>query len=91
MNGSADPEQEWAAMAEIDYLNFDLQIERVGEGYRAHVLDSPAGQASNDFALPFSDLELENFVLRMSRTRRVGSPPGKSGIGGRPGVRRPAF
>ena len=65
-------------MAEIDYLNFDLQIERVGEGYRAHVLDSPAGQASNDFALPFSDLELENFVLRMSRTRRgvrrLGSP-----------------
>ena len=65
-------------MAEIDYLNFDLQIERVGEGYRARVLDSPAGQASNDFALPFSDLELENFVLRMSRTRRgvrrLGSP-----------------
>ena len=65
-------------MAEIDYLNFDLQIERVGQGYRAHVLDSPAGQASHDFALPFSDLELENFVLRMSRTRRgvrrLGSP-----------------
>ena len=65
-------------MTEIDYLNFDLQIEREGEGYRARVLDSPAGQASNDFVLPFSDLELENFVLRMSRTRRgvrrLGSP-----------------
>ena len=59
-----------SSMAEIDYLNFDLQIEREGQGYRARVLDSPAGQASNDFALPFSDLELENFVLRMSRTRR---------------------
>ena len=57
-------------MVEIDYLNFDLQIEREGQGYRARVLDSPTGQASNDFALPFSDLELENFVLRMSRTRR---------------------
>ena len=78
-------------MAEIDYLNFDLQIERVGEGYRARVLDSPAGQASNDFALPFSDLELENFVLRMSRTRRGVRRLGTSGIGGSPGVRRPAF
>ena len=57
-------------MAEIDYLDFDLQIERMDQGYRARVLDSPAGQASNDFLLPFSDLELENFVLRMSRTRR---------------------
>ncbi len=78
-------------MAEIDYLNFDLQIEREGEGYRARVLDSPAGQAVNDFALPFSDLELENFVLRMSRTRTRGSTPRYSGIGVSPGVRRPAF
>ena len=77
-NGSGDPERERTAMAEIDYLNFDLQIEREGQGYRARVIDSPAGQATNDFALPFSDLELENFVLRMSRTRRgvrrLGSP-----------------
>jgi hypothetical protein len=65
-------------MADMDYLDFDLQIERAGQGYRAHVLASPAGQAASDFALPFSDLELENFVLRMSRThrgtRRMGTP-----------------
>ena len=91
MNGSEGSQQERSGMAQIDYLDFDLQIERVDQGYRARVLDSPAGQASNEFALPFSDLELENFVLRMSHTRhgvrRLGTPE----LGGCPGVRRQAF
>ncbi len=52
------------------YLNFDLLIEREGERYRARVVDSPAGQATVDFASPFSELELENFVLRVGRSRR---------------------
>jgi ligand-binding sensor domain-containing protein len=63
---------------EIGYLDFDLRIERAGAGHRALVVNSPAGQAVSEFALPFSDLELENFILRMSRpgrkTRRVGTP-----------------
>jgi hypothetical protein len=57
-------------MAEIEYLDFDLLIERAEEGYTARVLNSPAGQASADFRLPFSELELENFLLRVGRTRR---------------------
>ncbi len=57
-------------MVQISYLDFDLQIERTAQGYRAQVLNSPAGQATLDFSLPFSDLELENFVLRMGHTRR---------------------
>jgi hypothetical protein len=60
------------------YLDFDLQIQRTPEGYRAQVLTSPAGQAAASFALPFSDLELENFLLRVGRprggTRRIDSP-----------------
>ncbi len=36
------------------YQNFDLQIEPAGNGYRARVLDSPAGQASSLIALPFN-------------------------------------
>ncbi len=32
-------------MAELDYLNFDLQIERSDGGYRGQVLSSPAGEA----------------------------------------------
>jgi outer membrane protein assembly factor BamD (BamD/ComL family) len=56
-------------MGEGSYFNFDLILERVGEKYRARVFDSPAGQASAEFKLPFSELELENFVLRMGRPR----------------------
>ncbi|HSF80740.1 MAG TPA: CHAT domain-containing protein [Anaerolineales bacterium] len=58
-------------MAEISYLDFDMMIERTGEKtYRARVLSSPAGQASGEITLPFSDLELENFLLKIGRTRR---------------------
>jgi len=57
-------------MGEINYLDFDLLIERSPEGYRARVLSSPAGQAAADFRLPFSELEIENFLLRIGRTRR---------------------
>jgi hypothetical protein len=35
-------------MAELDYLNFDLKIERLEQGYRAEVLSSPAGEARAD-------------------------------------------
>jgi hypothetical protein len=62
----------------ISYLDFYLQLSRTERGYRAQVLSSPAGEASADFVAPFSELELENFVLRIGRprrsTRRIGSP-----------------
>ena len=65
-------------MTPLSYMDFDLQIQQERDGYRATVLTSPAGQASVDFQMPFSDLELENFFLRVGRTRRgtrsVGSP-----------------
>lgn len=54
----------------MNYLDFDLLIERSEEGYTARVLSSPAGQATVSFRLPFSDLELENFLLRVGRPRR---------------------
>ena len=57
-------------MSSIPYVDFDLLIQRIGNGYRAHVLTSPAGQASTDFGPPFLPLELENFLLRVGRTRR---------------------
>jgi hypothetical protein len=34
------------------------------------VLESPAGQAHADFALPFSDLQVENFILRIGQPQR---------------------
>ena len=55
----------------MEYLNFDLLLERAADGYTARVLACPAGQASADFRNPFSDLEVENFFLRLGRPRRA--------------------
>ena len=51
-------------MAEIAYLDFDLLIEPAQDGYRARVLSSPAGEGTARFSRPFSDLKVENFLLR---------------------------
>jgi hypothetical protein len=66
-------------MRQRHYADFDLTIEDLGEGrFRATVIDSPSGQARGEFGLPFSDLELENFLLRIGRprsgVRRLESP-----------------
>jgi hypothetical protein len=62
----------------ISYFDFDLLIRRTESGYRAHVLSSPEGQATADFTAPFSEMELENFLLKLGRprrgTRRIDSP-----------------
>jgi hypothetical protein len=59
------------------YLDFDVYIERAAHGYRVQV-NSPGGQATHTFTLPFSDLELENFILRLGHSprgvRRIDSP-----------------
>ena len=58
-------------LRELNYLDLDLLFERAGDGYRARVLASPVGQTRPvPFALPFSGLELENFLLRIGRPRR---------------------
>jgi hypothetical protein len=51
------------------YQDFDLLIDRSGEGLRAQVLNSPAGQATAEFRLPFTEDKLENYLLRLGRTR----------------------
>lgn len=50
-----------------DFVNFDLLLTAAPGGYRARVVDSPAGEATTTFALPFSDLELENLILRLNQ------------------------
>ncbi len=52
------------------YEDFDLLIEPGSLGsYRARVLRSPAGESAPvQFTLPFTALELENFVLKVGRT-----------------------
>jgi len=57
----------------IDYLDFDLAIEAIESTpgrYRARVVDSPAGEANVEFELPFSSIELENYILKMGRPRQ---------------------
>jgi hypothetical protein len=55
----------------MTYQDFDLVIERSGPGFRARVLNQPDGGASVDFVLPFTETKLENFLLRLGRTRRA--------------------
>ncbi|MFQ5639218.1 MAG: CHAT domain-containing protein [bacterium] len=52
------------------YRDFDVLFERAGECYQIKVLNSPAGQTTGQFKLPFSELELENLLLRVGRPRR---------------------
>ncbi|MEN3330878.1 MAG: hypothetical protein V7641_243 [Blastocatellia bacterium] len=47
----------------MEYLNFDLLIEGKGDGFQARILDSPGGQATESFEMPFSDAELEAFLI----------------------------
>jgi hypothetical protein len=66
------PRIERAARADqFAYQDFDLLIEPGSRGsYQARVLQSPAGEcAPVQFTPPFSPLELENFMLKVSRGR----------------------
>ena len=49
----------------LELLDFDVVIEPIGDGYRAHVVSSPAGQAQSDFALPFTDNDLTILTLKI--------------------------
>jgi len=55
---------------ENSYFNFDVLIEQAADRYRARVIDSPVGTATIEFDRPLSDLQLENYILRMGRTRQ---------------------
>ncbi len=52
----------------MEYLDFDLLLDRTGNEYLARVMDSPAGQAEAAFQFPFDDKDLEIFRLRVSHT-----------------------
>jgi len=53
------------------YAELRIRIDRgVGRGSYRVVAAGPSGEALGRFKLPFSDLELENFILRVGATRR---------------------
>ena len=74
-NGDDDPRPgaraEEQASPENTYAEFRLRIER-GTSRRSYriVASGPSGQVEGRFKLPFSDLELENFVLKVGGTRK---------------------
>ena len=51
-------------MAAINYLDFDLLIERAEAGYRARVLRCPAVPTTSEFALPFEDTRVRKLGYR---------------------------
>ena len=57
-----------------ELLDFDVAIEPLGDGYRARIVRSPAGEAYADFVLPFTDENLTILILKVigsiGRTRR---------------------
>ena len=57
-------------MTRKSYLDFDLLIDPKEQGYQVQVVKSPTGDASTEFSLPFSVLEIDNFLLRIGRPRR---------------------
>lgn len=54
----------------MDFLDLDVLVESRGQDRVVRIVDSPAGQtAPEPFVAPFTELELENFVLRVGRPR----------------------
>lgn len=52
-------------MSALNYLDFDLLLDRVGNKYKARVLNSPAGNATHEFDAPFSREELRAFWAQL--------------------------
>lgn len=54
----------------MDFLDLDVLVESRGHDRSVRIVGSPAGEtAAEPFVAPFTDLELENFVLRVGRPR----------------------
>jgi hypothetical protein len=65
-------------MTPIQYLDFDLAIEKTDSGYRAHVLDSPNGQAAANFPFTLNDDEINALITGMGQPRLRGGKTDKN-------------
>ncbi len=59
----------------IRYLDFDLQITPAANGYKARVLNSPAGQAAGDFRLPLTNAELNSRLTAVLQPDQLQQQP----------------
>ena len=55
----------------MDYAEIKIRLDRNADGSFDVSATSPVGEAAGRFESPFSELELENFVLKIGRTRRA--------------------
>src|SRR6266478_4870218 len=55
----------------MTYDDFALQIEPAGEKFRVRLLNAPTGQATTEFVLPFTEIEVANFLSRIGQVRRA--------------------
>jgi CHAT domain/TPR repeat len=53
-----------------NYDDFDLQIQPAGENYRVQLLNSPSGQVATTLVIPFTSVEVSNFLSRIGKVRR---------------------
>jgi AAA-like domain/CHAT domain len=72
----------------MKYRDFDLHIRRSGRRYVAHVVSSDAGEAEEVFTLPFTEVELENLILKLrpstgNRSLSVNGETAAKDLGGR--------
>jgi hypothetical protein len=75
----------------LSYENLDILFERDGDAYRVRVTHAPGGAdvPEQAFEVPFDDRDLENFVLKLAkskgRVRRIDSPEiqGTKEVGGK--------
>jgi hypothetical protein len=69
-------------MEGLGYLDFDLRFAKTEKGYSADILQSPAGTAHGAFRLPFQDMELENYLLKIGQRRagmrKIDSPENRA-------------
>jgi hypothetical protein len=67
-----------AIMTAHDYADFDLEVTRLPDGrYRASARFPGAGENSVEFETPFSNLELENLMLKMGWVRGIRAGPAR--------------
>ncbi|MGO4599638.1 CHAT domain-containing protein [Terrabacter sp. 2RAF25] len=52
-----------------EYFDFDVAVTREGQGYTAHVVASPAGEATAPFTLPFAATDLAQFMIAVGPPR----------------------
>ena len=54
----------------MEYHSVDLSLDKTTAGSFVRIISPAEGEASSEFIFPFSELELENFILRMGQSRR---------------------